>query len=111
MSQSPRRRPLAVAFVALCLLPPAAQARALRPSGGHTAWSLALSFFTPWAVHWFAEPKAGCSADPSGLCKTAAPGLPTWREACSADPSGRSAVPNIENGCSADPSGAFAAGH
>jgi hypothetical protein len=48
--------------------------------------------------------KAGCGADPSGLCKAAPSPLD---EGCGMDPSGRckSLMPQREEGCGADPSG------
>jgi hypothetical protein len=48
--------------------------------------------------------KAGCGADPSGLCKAAQPSLD---EGCGADPNGRckSLMPQREEGCGMDPNG------
>jgi hypothetical protein len=72
--------------------------------------SSTLDLFDPlWTALsglWRGAPvaKAGCGADPSGLCKTA----PTTLNAgCGMDPDGRckSLMPQREEGCGADPSG------
>jgi hypothetical protein len=72
--------------------------------------SSTLNFLDPlWAalsVLWRGTPvtKAGCGADPNGLCKAAQPSLD---EGCGADPNGRckSLMPKREAGCGADPDG------